>query len=215
MPGEQLRGGKLQAICAAIKNCSHIVVQLLWVSCYINNYICSMVGFFQQYEPFMQARCEMFTLAFSPEFQLKSRECLREKHQTDTKRSNKTNAALWPQRDLSLNKTNWSPLTDSFLLSQPSKTQWPGAVFALDTVGHTLVIHSSLSSVDIWSHLSNVLHATWNNSPNQSCWSKIFHGFGQHQPISNRCPDVPQNHRKLFLHPAKQGQVSQVLFIVK
>lgn len=80
-------------ICAAIKNCGHIVLQLLWISSYINNCICSALGIFQQYEPFIQARCEMLALAFSPEFQPKGRKFMWKENQTDTKRSNKTKTA--------------------------------------------------------------------------------------------------------------------------
>lgn len=113
MPHEQFRGGQLQVICAAIKNCGHIVVQLLQISSCINHYICSMVGIFPTYEPFIQARCEMFTLAFSPEFQLQGREFIWKEKQADIKRSNKTEVVVFFHGEiyLTLNKTNWSLLT--------------------------------------------------------------------------------------------------------
>lgn len=101
---------------------------------------------------------------------------------------------------------------NSFLLSQPSKTQWQGEVLTLDAAAPTLVFQSSFSRVDVWSYLSNAWSEIWTTAQNNAAGldtSPVLGSISLYLTV--------QMHPRIlwsffYLYPTKWGQISQVLF---
>lgn len=101
---------------------------------------------------------------------------------------------------------------NSFLLSQPSKTQWQGEVLTLDAAAPTLVFQSSFSWVDVWSYLSNAWSEIWTTAQNNAAGletSLVLGSISLYLTVQMH-PRILW--RFFYLYPTKWGQISQVLF---